>query len=317
MSSRMPATLSFSLERLARRGGAEGPHRDGWGIAFYEGADCLLLREPRPASESPLMQFMEHQGLRTRMALSHIRLATFGDRSLRNTQPFLRELGGRMHAFAHNGDLPALLTEPIDTQGTFRPVGDTDSERAFCGLLARLAPLWRDAGGAVPALAERFALIGAHAAELRRLGPANFLYADGDAIFVHADRRSQLDGRIRAPGLYLLQRCCWRSTPELAEAGVELQSVRQDVALVASAPLTDELWQPLGEGDLIAIAGGVCYNVQGAVVSPEQVAGAAPGQSFPGSVTAQPPVESPPLAPTEVPVAVRTSGRSTVSGTGC
>jgi glutamine amidotransferase len=293
MSSRMPATLGFSLERLARRGGAEGPHRDGWGSAFYEGPDCLLLREPRPASESPLMQLMEHQGLRTRMALSHIRLATFGDRSLRNTQPFVRELGGRMHAFAHNGDLPALLAQPDHPQQPFQPVGDTDSERAFCGLLARLAPLWRDAGGGVPALAERLAVIGAHAAELRVLGPANFLYADGDAVFVHADRRTQLDGRIRPPGLYLLQRCCWRSAPELAEAGVELKSVRQDVALVASTPLTDELWQPLGEGDLIALSDGACYDARGRLAAPEQVAGvttASLDDGWPNSMDAESPV---------------------------
>ncbi|WP_082674097.1 class II glutamine amidotransferase [Thiohalocapsa sp. ML1] len=276
MSSRMPATLGFSLERLARRGGAEGPHRDGWGIALYEGPDCLLLREPRAASESPLLRFMEHQGWRTRMALSHIRLATFGDRSLKNTQPFLRELGGRMHVFAHNGDLPALLAMPDDPLQPFRPAGDTDSERAFCGLLSRLAPLWRDAGGAVPALAERLAVIAAHAAELRAVGPANFLYADADALFVHADRRTQRDGRLQPPGLYLLQRCCWRAAPELAEAGVELQTVRQDVALVASTPLTDELWQPLGEGDLIALAGGVCFDAKGRLAAPEQVSGVAP-----------------------------------------
>jgi len=280
MSSLMPATLSFSLERLARRGGAEGPHRDGWGIAFYEGPDCLLLREPRPASESPLMRFMEQQGLRTSMALSHIRLATFGNRSLRNTQPFLRELGGRMHAFAHNGDLPDLLAEPDDPRVPYRPVGETDSERAFCGLLTRLAPLWRDAGGGVPALAERLAVIDAHAAELRALGPANFLYADGDALFVHAHQRTQLDGRLRPPGLYLLQRCCWRSAPELADSGVELQSVRQDVALVASAPLTEELWQPLGEGDLIALSKGACYNAEGTLSAPEQVASGTPGQAM-------------------------------------
>jgi glutamine amidotransferase len=282
MSSRMPASLGFSLERLARRGGAEGPHRDGWGIAFYEGPDCLLLRESRPASESPLMHFMEHQGLRTRMALSHIRLATFGNRSLRNTQPFLRELGGHMHAFAHNGDLPALLALPDDAQRPFRPVGDTDSERAFCDLLARLLPLWRDANGGVPSLVERLAIIGAHAAELRQLGPANFLYADGDALFVHADRRSQLDGRVRPPGLYLLQRCCWHSAPELAEAGVDLETVRQDVALVASTPLTDELWQPLGEGDLIALSGGACFDAKGRPSAPERVAGVAPPTMMPG-----------------------------------
>jgi len=97
-----------------------------------------------------------------------------------------------------------------------------------------------------------------------------------DALFVHADRRTQRDGRLQPPGLYLLQRCCWRAAPELAEAGVELQTVRQDVALVASTPLTDELWQPLGEGDLIALAGGVCFDAKGRLAAPEQVSGVAP-----------------------------------------
>jgi predicted glutamine amidotransferase len=271
MSSRMPAGLGFSLERLARRGGAEGPHRDGWGIAFYEGPDCLLLREPRPASESPLMRFMEHHGLRTRLAISHIRLATFGDRALRNTQPFLRELGGRMHVFAHNGDFPALLERVETTQREHRPIGDTDSEIAFCGLLDRLAPLWRDAAGGIPPLADRLAIIGAYADELRAYGPANFLYADADALFVYADRRSQQDGEIRPPGLYLLQRCCWQAAPELADSGVELRTERQDVALIASVPLTDELWVPLGQGALIALSMGRCYNRAGDPVEPEQV----------------------------------------------
>ncbi|MGB5832209.1 MAG: class II glutamine amidotransferase [Thiohalocapsa sp.] len=274
MSSRVPATLSFSLERLARHGGADGPHRDGWGVAFYEGPDCLLLREPRPASESSLMHFTERRGLRTRMALSHIRLATFGSRSLRNTQPFARELGGRMHLFAHNGDLPSLLDVPAAPGAAFRAIGDSDSERAFCGLLEQVAPLWRGLSAeAVPPLAERMSAIAGHARELRTKGPANFIYADSDALFVHADRRTQRDGRVRPPGLYLLQRCCWRSAAELEDAGVTLSTMRQDVALVASVPLTDELWEPLAGGELIALSNGLCHGPDGVPVASGQLAG--------------------------------------------
>jgi glutamine amidotransferase len=276
MSSRVPATLGFSLERLARHGGADGPHRDGWGLAFYEGADCLLLREPRPASESPLMQFMERQGLRTKLALCHIRLATFGVLALRNTQPFARELGGHMHVFAHNGDMPSLAELNSRRAARFRPIGDSDSERAFCGLLTALGPVWDDVPGQVPELSVRLAVIAEYARELRELGPANFIYADGDALFVHADRRTQPDGGMRAPGLYLLQRYCWRTAPELHEAGVNLTSIRQDVALVATVPLTDELWEPLGEGDLIALRDGLCFGADGMHVEPEQVAGRKP-----------------------------------------
>ena len=45
MSSRAPATVTFSLEALSRHGGADGPHRDGWGVAFFEGGDARVLRE--------------------------------------------------------------------------------------------------------------------------------------------------------------------------------------------------------------------------------------------------------------------------------
>ena len=57
--SRIPTTVGFTLERLARRGGIEGPHRDGWGVAFYDGTDVFLLREPRAAAESDLVRYIE------------------------------------------------------------------------------------------------------------------------------------------------------------------------------------------------------------------------------------------------------------------
>ena len=139
-----------------------------------------------------------------------------------------------------------------------------------------LAQVWDDVPGRVPELSLRLAVIADYAREISALGPANFIYADGDALFVHADRRTQPDGAMRAPGLYLLQRYCWRTAPELHDAGVNLTSIRQDVALVATVPLTDELWEPLGEGDLIALRDGLCFGADGVQVEPEQVAGRKP-----------------------------------------
>jgi predicted glutamine amidotransferase len=52
MSSRYPTSVGFSLETLACRGGRDGPHKDGWGVAYYEGRDAFLLREPRPAEKT-------------------------------------------------------------------------------------------------------------------------------------------------------------------------------------------------------------------------------------------------------------------------
>ncbi len=257
MSSRIPASVGFSLEKLARHGGAEGPHRDGWGVAFYEGRDVALLREPCAASESRLVQFIEQHAPPSERVISHIRRATHGDRALRNTQPFVRELGGRRHVFAHNGELEGIERQRHFRPGRFQAVGDTDSELVFCHLLELLAPLWRASDGRVPALTARLDILAGFAERLRGFGPANFIYSDADTLFVHAHRRRQADGRIAPPGLHVLEQSCDESTTTaLATSGVALTSIRQQVVLVASVPLTDADWRPLSEGELLAIANG-------------------------------------------------------------
>ncbi len=259
LSSNRPATVTFSLHLFARHGGDEGPHRDGWGIAYYENHDVRLVKEAEPASDSDWVRFIENHALRSRMVLSHIRKATQGDLAYANTQPFVRELGGRMHVFAHNGDLGAVRTDPAFALERFHPVGETDSEWAFCALLERLAPLWRTPSEPPPGLDRRMEVVARFAAELRALGPANFLYADGDAIFAHGHRRRQAaSGRIEPPGLVLL---CRRCRPEdagggLVADGLDVRFAAQEVVLAASVPLTDEPWRPLAEGELVVLRDG-------------------------------------------------------------
>ncbi|MFO7909928.1 MAG: class II glutamine amidotransferase, partial [Halomonas sp.] len=36
MSANVPTDICFSFAGFLHRGGGTGPHRDGWGIAFYE-----------------------------------------------------------------------------------------------------------------------------------------------------------------------------------------------------------------------------------------------------------------------------------------
>jgi len=165
MSSLEPATLSISLEAFSERGGLSAPHKDGWGAAFYSGRDARRLRETGAASRSSGIRFLREQEYRSNLVLAHVRQATKGAVSLENTQPFARELGGRMHVFAHNGDLIGLEDATAADLGRFRPIGDTDSEHAFCLLLARLEPLW--AARDTPSLESRLAAVTAFAALLR------------------------------------------------------------------------------------------------------------------------------------------------------
>lgn len=51
-SSRLPTVVSFSLTRFVERGGLGGMTLDGWGLAYYDGHDLRLYREPEPARDS-------------------------------------------------------------------------------------------------------------------------------------------------------------------------------------------------------------------------------------------------------------------------
>lgn len=241
MSARAPTSLSSSLGELSRHGGETGPHRDGWGVAYMRDGDAFLVREPDAAAGSELLAFLRRSDSQSALVMAHIRRATQGARLLRNTQPFERELGGHVHLFAHNGMLPGIERSRLRARRS-RPIGDTDSEHAFCALLDRLRPLWRRG---TPGLPDRFQEVTRFAAELRRLGPANFLYSDGDVIFAHGHRRRGDDGEIKPPGLHVLCRQC-----------VERTAVAQQVALVASVPLTTEAWRPLSEGEVIVLREG-------------------------------------------------------------
>jgi len=260
MSASVPADVKFSLEEFSRHGGLTGPHKDGWGIAYYAQRDVRLVKEPLPAHDSACLRFIQDHPFAAALVVSHIRKATQGALTLPNCQPFVRELGGAMHVFAHNGDLDhARLRERL-APGVHRPVGDTDSEYAFCALLGRMEKLWLQADGAPP-LAARRDVVADFAGELRALGPANFLYSDGDALFAHGHKRKH-DGTIRPPGLHVLCRRCARGSGNaaLATEGLEIrprEAGEQEVVLFASVPLTREAgWRALGEGELVVARDG-------------------------------------------------------------
>ncbi|HEV2301486.1 MAG TPA: class II glutamine amidotransferase [Stellaceae bacterium] len=263
LSARRPTVASFSLERFAARGAEPGRNLDGWGLVFYDGRSARVYREPEPAAGSPWLQFIERRRVPSTLVLSHIRHRTRGAMSLANTQPFARELGGRVHVFAHNGRLDGIDGLAETAGERFRPIGDTDSEIAFCLLLDRLSSLW--SSGVIPSLDARLAVVAPFAAELRALGPANFLYADGDCLFAHGDRRTQADGRIAPPGLWLLARRCPfdRDARPLSGVAIDSLGAAQELTLLASVPLSREAWRPLWRGQLIAVKeGGVVMSIE-------------------------------------------------------
>lgn len=264
LSSRHPTRTTFSLRHFAAHGAPNTRNIDGWGVAFHDGRDARLYKEPEPAGDSPLLGFIERHLHPTHLLISHIRRATVGGNSLANTQPFVRELGGRVHLFAHNGGFHGIEALFAKSVHRFHPVGETDSEKGFCLLLDRLIKVWE--GVTPPPLAARLAIVEAFAAEMRPLGIANFLYSDGEFVFGHGHRRTQADGIVAPPGLWVRHRrrngahAAALAAP--AASGVTIHhekhaaSDTQETTLLASVPVTGGHWSPLAEGEVVVLSAG-------------------------------------------------------------
>lgn len=256
LSSNVPATVNVSLPKLAEHGRISGTYNDGWGVGYYEGADVRLIKDSAAVGDSEWIQFIASHNLRSQLVIAHTRKATRGTRTYPNAQPFVRELAGRTHLFAHNGDLPGIFKSSAFQADRFNPVGETDSELAFCVLLDQLSAIWT-APGAMPTLRERFLTVSSFASQLRALGPANFLYCDSDILFAHGHRRKHADtSRVEAPGLVLLQQHCVSGKQGIVADGLSIRSDDQLVTLFASVPLTSQRWEPLAEGELVAVSHG-------------------------------------------------------------
>ncbi len=237
MSANTPTDLCFSFTGLTRRGGATGPHTDGWGVAFYEGRGVRVFHDPQPSAHSRIARVVENHPIKSEVAVCHIRQANVGRVSLENTHPFIREQGGRYWTFAHNGQLGGpVAVHP----GVNRPVGETDSEAAFCDLLNRI----REAPGPdadldalLPALLERVS-------ERARGGVFNVLLSNGDWLFTFCSTRMCAITR-RAPF----------GPARLRDADItvdfESETTPDDVVtIIATEPLTaDEQWDHYDPGE--------------------------------------------------------------------
>ena len=58
MSANVPTDICFSFTGLMQRGGKTGPHRDGWGIAFYEGKGYRAFHDLNPSAESEIARLV-------------------------------------------------------------------------------------------------------------------------------------------------------------------------------------------------------------------------------------------------------------------
>jgi glutamine amidotransferase len=231
MECNVPTDIVFSFSGLALRGGARGPHADGWGLALYEGRAVRTFLEPAAAAKSPLAKYIRENPIKTLLAIAHVRKRTRGPVNLANTHPFVRELWGRHFTFAHNGTVRAVKRHPT---GRFRPIGTTDSEHAFCAMMHRLERAFPKGYPGSAALARAVARAGR---DIGAQGTFNFLLGDG----------SQLFARCATKLCFIVRKAPFKTaTLSDDDLSVDFSAVttpRDRVAVIATAPLTrDEAW---------------------------------------------------------------------------
>lgn len=241
MSANVPTDICFSFKGLVKRGGEKGPHKDGWGITFYEGKGCRTFKDPQPCSFSPIAHMLEHYPIKSELVIAHIRQANRGKIALENTHPFTRELWGQNWTFAHNGQLSDYKALDI---GNFKPIGETDSEYAFCYLLNCLQKKYPNKP---QNWATFFRFVKKCALELNQLGVFNLLFSNGQYLFVYCSTKLHYITRQSPFGKA-------RLIDEDVEIDFQQHTTPNDiVTIIATNPLTlNEHWHKIlpSEGHL-------------------------------------------------------------------
>ena len=235
MNANVPTDVCFSFAGLAQRA---DEHKDGFGIAFFEDRGLRTFVDHQSARESAVAELVRHFPIQSGNVIAHIRKATQGRVALENTHPFVRELWGRYWVFAHNGDLKDFHPR---LHGAFRPVGDTDSERAFCWLMQELAK----SHASVPSIDELTLTLRELLPQAAAHGTFNVLLSNGQALWAHCSTRLHSVERAHPFGAATL-------TDDDMRIDFGAHTTPQDrVAVVATEPMTrDETWQALAPGEL-------------------------------------------------------------------
>ena len=245
MSANVPTDICFSFSGLLQRGGATGPHKDGWGVVFYEGKGVREFHDPEACSESPVAQLVSQYPIKSCCVISHIRQANVGQINLENTHPFTRELNGINWTFAHNGQIPDVLNLAL---GRYKPIGTTDSEHAFCWLMAKIEQA-QQAGLSQPALAQ---VIYHAACELQQLGVYNMLLSNGTQLYAFCTTKLQWLTR-KAP----FGQASLKDTQ--LQVDFRQETTPNDVVtVIATEPLTEgEPWQAINSGEMLVFELGI------------------------------------------------------------
>ncbi|MBK1689491.1 class II glutamine amidotransferase [Rubrivivax gelatinosus] len=243
MNANTPTDVMFSFAGLACRA---DEHKDGFGIGFFEERGLRHFIDHHGARSSPVAELVKRYPIKSLNVVAHIRKATQGRVALENTHPFVRELWGRYWVCAHNGDLKDFAPR---LHGAFRPVGDTDSERAFCWLMQELDKAHAD----LPSIDELSCTLAELLPQPARHGTFNLLLSNGQALWAHGSTKLHSLERRHPFGAATL------ADEDLTVDFAALTQPGDRVAIVATEPLTaGEPWSAFAPGELRVFVDGEC-----------------------------------------------------------
>ncbi len=246
LSFNQPVIPNLSFKGFRNRGG-RNPH--GWGLAYYPDESAQVIKEPKKANESLLSEFIEkYQGVKSKIIIAHVRYTSGTSITHKNTHPFQRELKGKEFVFAHNGTLSNY--RGLETE-QFIPVGETDSEYAFCYILNSIKKQhielyhWKN---------EDFNWLHTKLKEINDNGYFNCLFSDGEYLFCYHDDKGYI-------GLRFVQRLVPFKTVRLIDEDFEINLAEekeqsQKGFIIATRQLTDEQWENFHPGELIIFRNG-------------------------------------------------------------
>jgi predicted glutamine amidotransferase len=245
MNCNVPTDICFSFEGFCARGGKTDDHKDGWGIAFFEGKGCRIFLDAKSSVTSAIAELVRRYPIHSTHVIAHIRKATQGEISLENCHPFRRELWGRYWVFAHNGDLPGF---EVEGSSFYHAVGTTDSEKAFCLILETLREAFPSGK---PAIAELYPVLKDITKTIAEKGIFNYLLSDGEDFFAHCSTKL----------CYIVRQAPFAAAhlidEDLNVDFSELTTPEDRVAIIATTPLTDnEVWTQLQPGELLVFRDG-------------------------------------------------------------
>ena len=231
---------------------------DGAGLGFFgPTGEPVLDKQPEPAFSDP--EFIrEARQVESSSFVAHVRWATAGGRTVRNTHPFVMD--GRV--MAHNGGFGELAQ--LDTElGSYARLvlGDTDSERYFALITKETDAHGGDVGAGITAAASWIA-------ERLPVSALNAIVARPGELWA-----------LRYPGQHALHILERPADPGPGEPGLHVRSATSSVhvpeldrtasVVIASEQLDGESgWQMLAPGELVHVRPDLSVHSQIAIPQP-------------------------------------------------